>query len=238
MEYTAKFIGMEQLASDVTIFRLEKPESYEFLAGQYCFLSVPDVGLRDDRGLGRALSIASSPLEKDLLFVTKLGGSAMKRALAEMPAGTEVAVGRPIGAFTLPEDKTTPLAFLAGGIGIAPFRSLCRYSTDALTGHDITLFYSSRTPEETPFLDEFNRMSGQNSRLRTVVTMTRVDDPKRWSGLRGRLNAEMIKEGCADWERALYYIAGPPAMAEAMKQTLEALAIPPARVRIELFVGT
>jgi ferredoxin-NADP reductase len=238
MEYTAKFIGREKLAAEVTLFHIEKPEGFQFLAGQYCLVSVPDMGFQDDRGLRRPFSISSSPLEKELLFVTKLGGSALKRTMGEMAPGTTITLGQPYGFLTLPETTATPLVFLAGGVGIAPFRSLCRYATDAATGHAITLFYSSRTPEETPFLDEFTAMREQNSRLRVVATMTRLaEGPARWSGLTGRLSAAMIKGQCAAWESAEYYIAGPPVMADAMKQTLEELHIPQGRIKIELFAG-
>jgi ferredoxin-NADP reductase len=238
MDYQAKFIGREKLAAEVTVFHIEKPEGFQFLAGQYCLVSVPDMGFQDDRGLRRPFSICSSPLEKELLFVTKLGGSALKRTMTEMPPGTVITLGQPYGFFTLPEDTATPLAFLAGGVGIAPFRSLCRYATDAATGHAITLFYSSRTPEETPFLDDLTAMPEQNSRLRVVVTMTRVaEGPARWSGLTGRLSAETIKGQCAAWESAEYYIAGPPVMADAMKQTLEEMHVPQGRIKIELFAG-
>jgi ferredoxin-NADP reductase len=47
----------------------------------------------------------------------------------------------------------------------------------------------------------------------------------------------MIKRQCAAWESAEYYIAGPPVMADAMKQTLEELHIPQGRIKIELFAG-
>jgi ferredoxin-NADP reductase len=238
MNYTAKFIGREKLAAEVTLFRIEKPEGFRFLAGQYCLVSVPDIGFQDDRGLRRTFSISSSPLDKELLFVTKLSGSALKRTMAEMAPGCAVTLGQPLGALTLPENTATPLAFLAGGVGIAPFRSMCRYAADAATGHTITLFYSSRTPEETPFLDELTAMPERNSRLRVVATMTRVgEDPARWSGLTGRLSAEMIKGQCAAWESAGYYIAGPPVMADAMRQTLEEMHIPQGRIKIELFAG-
>ncbi len=238
MDYQAKFIGREKLASEVTVFHIEKPEGFRFLAGQYCLVSVPDMGFQDDRGLRRPLSISSSPLEKELLFVTKLGGSALKRTMAEMPPGTVITLGQPYGFLTLPANTATTLAFLAGGVGIAPFRSLCRYATDAATGHHITLFYSGRTPEETPFLDELTAMPEQNSRLRVVVTMTRVaEGPAKWSGLTGRLSAETIKGQCAAWESAEYYVAGPPVMADAMKQTLEEMHVPQGRIKIELFTG-
>ena len=238
MDYKAKFIGREKLAAEVTVFHIEKPDGFRFLAGQYCLISVPDMGFQDDRGLRRPFSISSSPLEKELLFVTKLGGSALKRTMAEMPPGTVITLGQPYGSLILPENTATPLAFLAGGVGITPFRSLCRYATDAATSHAITLFYSSRTPEETPFLDELQHMPEQNSRLRVVVTMTRAaEGPARWSGLTGRLSAEMIKGQCAAWESAEYYVAGPPVMADAMKQTLEEMHIPQGRIKVELFAG-
>ena len=238
MAFRAKLISRDRLAADVCVFRLEKPEGFRFLAGQYCLFSVPDMGFQDDRGLRRPFSIASSPLERELLFVTKLSGSAMKRTMAEMAPGTEVALEQAAGPLVLPERMDTPLAFLAGGIGIAPFRAMCRYATDAPTGHDITLFYSSRTPEETPFLEELRRMPSQNERLNVAVTMTRAgDDPAQWTGLTGRLNGEMIRDHCKSWERAAYYVAGPPAMADAMKQTLEAMNIPASRIKMELFAG-
>jgi len=238
MGYQVKLISRERLAAEIALFHLEKPQGLQFLAGQSCLVSVPPLGFQDDRGLRRPLSIASSPLEKELLFVTKLSESAFKRTMAEMAPGTAVTLDGPLGSLTLPEDTATPLAFLAGGIGIAPFRSMCRYATDGGTGHTITLFYSGRTPEETPFIEELQHMAEQNSRLRAVVTMTRTgENPKKWSGLTGRLTAEMIKTGCAAWESARYYIAGPPTMAEAMRQTLDAMGIPSARIKMELFGG-
>ncbi len=238
MGYNAKMIGREKLAANVAVFRLEKPQGFRFLAGQYCLLSVPDLGFRDDRGLRRPLSIASSPLERSLIFVTKLSDSAFKRTMAEMPPGTEVTLEQAAGPLVLPQHTETPLAFLAGGIGVAPFRAMCRHATDAPTGHVITLFYSSRTPEETPFLEELQRIPAQNGRLNVAITMTRAgDDPKLWTGLTGRLNAEMIKAHCKAWDKAEYYVAGPPNMADAMKQTLDAMGIPPSRIKMELFAG-
>ncbi len=229
--YEAKLIGRERMAGDVGIFRFERPTAYDYAAGQYCLLSVPPMGFQDDRGLRRAFSIASSPLEKDLLIVTKLSNSAMKQTMAEMPLGTVVTLTSAMGALVLPKETGTPLAFLAGGIGITPFRSMCRYAADARSGHTVTLFYSSKTPEETPFLEELMHIPEENKNVVVAVTMTRApEDPKAWSGPRGRLSAEMIKEHLSAWERAFYYVAGPPAMSDAMKQTLDAMNIPAERI--------
>jgi ferredoxin-NADP reductase len=238
MGYEAKSIGRQRLAGDVAVLRLEKPEGFQFTAGQWCLLTVPAMGFEDERGLRRPLSIASSPLEKELLFATKLSDSAFKRTISEMPPLTAVTLEAPRGDLVLPDETATPLVFLAGGIGITPFRSMCRYAADARTGHDITLFYSSRTPEETPFLEELQRIPEQNEDVSVVITMTRApEDPASWTGLRGRLSAETIKERCTVWEKALYFIAGPPVMADAMKQTLVTMNVPADRIKVELFAG-
>jgi ferredoxin-NADP reductase len=238
MNYTAKFVNRERIGVDLMLVRLKKPEGFEFLAGQFCSITVPDMGFNDERGLRRAFSIASSPLEKDLLFAMKMSESALKKTVAEIPPGTDVALDPPLGSLILPGDTTVPLVFLAGGVGITPFRSMMRYSADAGTGHSITLFYSSQTPEETPFLEELQQISAQNKQIAAIITMTRVgDDRSRWNGLTGRVNPEMIREGCKEWERAAYYIAGPPGMSSALNQTLQGMNISPERIKTELFAG-
>jgi ferredoxin-NADP reductase len=238
MNYNSKLIERNRIGSDVMIVRMKKPEGFEFLAGQYCAVTVPDIGFRDERGLRRIFSIASSPLEKDLLFAMKMSESALKKTLAEMSPGADLEIEKPVGSLVLPEETGVPLVFLAGGVGITPFRSMVRYSADAGTGHSITLFYSSQTPEETPFLEELQRISGQDRRIAAIITMTRVgEDRSRWSGLTGRVNPEMIREGCKEWERAAYYIAGPPGMSSALNQTLQGMNISPERIQTELFAG-
>ena len=238
MSYTAKFIDRERIGADVMVIRVKKPEGFEFLAGQYCTITVPDMGFHDERGLRRTFSIASSPIEKDLLFAMKMSESALKKTIAEMSPGADIVLEKPLGSLILPKETAVPLVFLAGGVGITPFRSMMRYATDAGTGHSITLFYSSQTPEETPFLAELQQMPAQNQQIATIITMTRVgEDRSRWSGLTARVNPEMIKEGCKNWERAAYYIAGPPGMATALNQTLQGMSISPERIKTELFGG-
>jgi ferredoxin-NADP reductase len=72
-------------------------------------------------------------------------GSAFKRSLAEAPLGTPVSIFGPVGNFTLPVAATASVVFIAGGIGITPFRSMV---LDAVRRrpHRITLIYSNRIP--------------------------------------------------------------------------------------------
>jgi ferredoxin-NADP reductase len=199
---------------------------------------LPDLGFRDEKGIREHLSIASSPTEEDLLFGTRKSESAFKRTIAALPLGAEIQVGEARGALALPEDPARPLVFLAGGVGITPFRSLLRYAADAATGHRITLFYSNRRPEETLFLDDLLAIAASHENLRVVPTMTRMAESSvPWSGLTGRLSAATIREQCPEWQSADYYIAGPPAMVETLEATLLELGIEASRMRAERFTG-
>ena len=238
MNYDTKLLDRQLIAENILAVSLEKPEHYKFRAGQFCFLNLQDIGIQDERGLRRHLSIASSPLEKELLFATKISSSAFKQTLLKMPLGDTITLEPPLGTFTLPEETANPVIFLAGGIGITPFRSMVRYIADAHTKHTVTLFYSNRVPEEAAFLDEFQSTADIHENISVIPTMTRVDSASTtWNGLTGRLNSSMIQEGCKDWRHAFYFIAGPPKMSDSMKEMLEAMDIQPDHIRVERFTG-
>jgi ferredoxin-NADP reductase len=238
MIYTAKLISSEEIAEDIMAFQFEKPEGYQFTAGQFCFLNLPDMGFHDERGLRRHLSIASSPLERELLFATKMSESAFKRTIRTMTAGMTITVEPPLGFLALPESTALPAIFLAGGIGITPFRSMIRYASGARTGHTITLFYSNRMPDEAAFLGELEGIAEVHGNIRILPTMTRMQESAvPWPGLTGRINVSMIEEHCRDWRDSVFYIAGPPAMVDSMNETLQEMHIKPDRMHIEKFSG-
>ena len=220
------------------LLRFQKPPGFNFQAGQFCFVTAPELGFHDQEGFRKPFSIASSPLEKELVFVLRLTETAFKRTLKEMPLGATVAIDSPVGLFTLPKKTGRPLVFLAGGIGVSPFRSMMKYSVDASTGHKITLLYSSRVPEEAIFLDELRNLVESDSRMAVIATMTRPDRSGHvWSGPTGRVDQAMIKKQCKDWQEALYYVSGPPAMVEDMRNLLLHMGIIQQRTKQEVWAG-
>lgn len=238
MNYAVKLISSGEIAKDIMAFQFEKPAGYQFTAGQFCFLNLPDMGFDDERGLRRHLSIASSPLENELLFATKMSESAFKKTLRAMTAGTAITIEQPMGFLSLPESTTLPAIFLAGGIGITPFRSMIRYASGARTGYTITLFYSNRTPDEAAFLGELEGIAEVYGNLRVLPTMTRIQESAvRWPGFTGRIDASMIEEHCRDWRDSVYYLAGPPVMVDSMKETLKEMHISNERMHVEKFSG-
>ncbi|MFZ5908044.1 MAG: ferredoxin--NADP reductase [Nitrospirota bacterium] len=238
MNYSVHLLGSEEIAKDTMAFRFEKPAEYRFSAGQFCFLNLPDAGFSDERGLRRHLSIASSPLENELLFATKMSASAFKQTLRVMRNSTAITIEQPLGHLALSKSTALPSIFLAGGIGITPFRSMIRYAAEAGTGHTITLFYSNRTPEEAAFLGELEGIAEAHGSIRVLPTMTRMQESSvKWTGLTGRIDAAMIETHCRDWRDSVFYTAGPPAMVDSMRETLDEMHIGKDRMHIEKFSG-
>jgi ferredoxin-NADP reductase len=232
--HVARLVYREIMAGEIMMLRFEKPGAFQFLAGQFCAMTVPDLGFHDERGLRRPFSIASSPLESELIFAARAGVSAFKRTLREMPIRSPVTIGGPFGKFVLPEETSPFIIFLAGGLGITPFRSMAHYICEAGTGHNVTLFYSSRVPEEAVFLDELQGLAESHTNVRLVATMTRPElSSGKWTGLTGRISPMMIKEGRAEWTSAIYYIVGPPAMVDETRRMLIGMNIPPDRIKLE-----
>jgi ferredoxin-NADP reductase len=238
MNYNTKLIDRKIIAEDTMSLSFAKPEGYDFRAGQYCFLKLPDKGFQDKRGLRRHLTIASSPLEKELLFATRITSSAFKKTLKELSEGETITIEKPLGSFTLPEDTSTPLVFIAGGIGITPFRSMLRYASDDKTKHTITLFYSNRVPETTAFLDELERIADSNNKIKIIPTMTNMENSKqKWDGLMGRINPLLIKNNYKAWNQAFYYIAGPPKMVDGIRDIVREMGIKKDMIHIEKLTG-
>ena len=211
-------------------------EEVDFTPGQYFFVTLPDVGHQDDKGLRRHITVVTSPNEKGILgFATRMRDSAFKRSLGELPVGTEVQVEPPRGSFALPDDTSRPLVFVAGGIGITVFRSMLRYIREERLPYRVTLIYSNRDRESTAFLDELGELESSIPGLRVVLTMT--EDPG-WDGETRRVDAAFLGDHLGDDLAAFrYYIAGPPGMVDGVAETLEASGVPEDRVVPGRFSG-
>ena len=211
-------------------------EAVDFKAGQYFFVTLPDVGHQDDKGLRRHITVVTSPNEKGVLgLATRLRDSAFKRTLSELPVGTEVEVEAPKGKFVLPEDPSRPLVFVAGGIGITVFRSMLRYIREERLPYRVTLIYSNRDRESTAFLDELRQLEEELPDLRLILTMT--EDPS-WNGETRLVDAGFFRDYLGDGPNAFtYLVAGPPAMTEAVQRALGEAGVREENVIAERFSG-
>jgi ferredoxin-NADP reductase len=211
-------------------------EGVDFTPGQYFFVTLPDVGYEDDKGLRRHITVVTSPNEKGVLgLATRMRESAFKRSLAELPVGADVEVEPPKGSFALPEDASRPLVFVAGGIGITVFRSMLRYIQEERLPYRVALIYSNRDRESTAFLDELRELEEEIPNFRLILTMTQ--DPS-WEGEARKIDAQFFEDYLEeDLNRYTFLIAGPPAMVEGMQKALGEAGVKEENVVAERYSG-
>jgi ferredoxin-NADP reductase len=216
---------------NVKSFRLEINEDINFKAGQ--FLSV---SLKTGKELTRYLSISSSPTEKGYIeFTKKITKSEFSQTLNKLSAGEWVKIRYPFGAFIF-ECEYKKIAFLSGGIGITPIRSITRYIVDKKFDTDIGIIYANRTARDIAFKKDFDMMQKEYSKLKVVHILSHPDEGGQ--GRTGHINGQIIREEIPDYIERKFYVCGPPAMVGVMVKTLlEELSFPKENIVTENFQG-
>jgi ferredoxin-NADP reductase len=227
-----------EVAERTLAFQFEKPAAFTFKPGQYINLTLLDPPETDAEGNVRTFSVASAPGEHALMVATRMRDSAFKRVAARMPTGTEVRLEGPFGNLTLHADATRPAAFLAGGIGITPFRSILVHAAKARLPHRLFLFYSNRRPEDAAFLDELQALQRENPNYTFIGTMTDMKRSQRsWLGETGRVNQTMLARFLNGVARPIFYVAGPPPMVTGLHAMLNGAGVIDGDIRTESFTG-
>lgn len=239
--YQLPFLKKEQVAKDTYSFYFDRSSvSTEFIAGQYTRMILPHEN-SDDRGDRRYFTIASSPLQKDIqMHTTKIveKRSSLKEQLFNLQPGQAVNFFGPMGNFVLPETDERPVVFLAGGIGLTPFHSMILYANAIKRQIPITLFVSFSAVEEVVFFEELQTIAAENVFIKPVYTITHPEESHvSWLGETGRISSELIKKYVADIMKPVYYLSGPPAMVEAMKEIVNSMHVPQEQIKEEKFTG-
>ncbi len=239
MKYNVKLTKKEEIAEGTMAFHFEKPEGFQFKAGQTMDLTIINPAETDDEGKMRTFSICAAPQEDFLRIATRMRDTAFKRNLKNMKLGTELEMEAPIGSFTLHNDISKPAVFLAGGIGITPFFSISKNAANQKLPHKIFLFYSNRRPEDAAFLSDLQNLEKENPNYKFIGTMTDMPNSKEeWHGETGYINKEMLVKYLGEnLEGPIYYIAGPPGMVEAMRKFLNEAGVNDDYIRTEEFSG-
>lgn len=195
-----------------------------FKPGQYFFITIPKLNYDDPRGNIRHFSIVNSPLEKGIIkMATRLREqSGFKKTLRELDKGSEVTIGSVTGDFTLPKDENKELIFIAGGIGITPFISMLNYINQKKLSTKVTLIYSNRNKESTPFFDELKKLEKKNKNIKIIFIMTQDEN---WKGEKRRIDKELIEDYVKNFENCTFYVAGPPSLNDAVLKTLKELGV-------------
>ena len=228
----------QEVAKGTMAFYFDRPATFTFKAGQFIDLSLPNLSASDPQGNTRVFTLASAPSEQQLMVATRIRNTTFKRMLREMPLETTIDIEGPFGQFTLPDKDSPTSVFLAGGIGITPFRSMLVEAAHNKLPHRLILMYSNRGPEDAAFLDELQALQQVNPNYTCIGTMTNpTAGTETWEGETGRLDQAMLRKYVKDMETAMFYVVGPPAMVKGLRKVLESVGIHKTGIRSEEFAG-
>ncbi|MFL5909914.1 MAG: FAD-binding oxidoreductase [Gaiellaceae bacterium] len=185
----------------------------------------------------RSYSIASAP-EDDRLAITvvRFDDGELSPWLVDVAgAGDGFEVRGPIGGWFVWEAALGgPLLLVGGGSGAVPLRSMLRHRAAAGSTVPTRFILSARSEEDVLYKDDLAPADG----LDVFITLTR-SAPANWSGRRGRVDRDMLRElAFAPDERPAVFVCGPTAFVESVAENLIALGHDPARVKTERFGPT
>lgn len=227
-----------QVASDIFDFIFTPGKKFSFQPGQYMEWTLAHTPF-DSRGNRRYFTIASSPTEEDITLGVRLisGGSSFKHALSHLSKNACITAGQLAGDFTLPKEKNKKLVFIAGGIGITPFRSIIQYLLDEKEKRDIILLYSAKTINDFAYKELFD-VAAQKLHIKVVYTITDQENiPSNWKGYFGRITADLISKEIPDFHERFFYLSGPNSMVESYEELLKKIGVHRNHIKKDYFPG-
>lgn len=227
-----------RMAPQIVDFVFKPTQKLAYIPGQYMEFTLAHPH-PDSRGNRRYLTLASSPTEKTVHLGVRFyeQSSSFKKALYNMNGKTQFIAAQIAGDFTLPQNPKQKLVFIAGGIGITPFRSMLKYLIDTQQRRDIILFYINRTADEIVYKDVLHAVQMKLG-IKTVYALTDTTAiPYNWPGLVGRINEEAIKGIVPDYQERTYYLSGPPEMVRANEKILKNINVKSDQIKKDFFPG-
>jgi len=211
---------------DVTSFLFSSDAPLKWQAGQFLHYSLlhPDA---DDQGIARYFTIASAPFEGHIMLTTRFArqrSSSFKRALRQLHVGAAIEVSEPEGDFVV-GDPGDEHVFIAGGIGVTPFRAILLDLDHRELPIKATLLYANRTSDFV-YKAEMDRLAARHPGL----VIRYLVSPKR-------VTQSSILAAAPELGKPTFHVSGPAPFVEAVGNMLWWLGVPDAHVKRDYFPG-
>lgn len=221
-----KLIQKKIESPDVKSFIFKPSESIIWKAGQF-FHYVLHHEPTDDRGSDRWFTISSAPFEKNIMITTRFTsnkGSSFKKKLESLKIGGSIEISDLDGDFTI-DNPAKEYVFIAGGIGITPFRSILKELYHDKRPINVILLYSNRDRNIT-YREELELIAKNNPHFKIyyIFSPEHIDEKK-------------IKKLIPNLQKPLFYVSGPEPMVESIGNLLKAMNIPGDHIKQDWFPG-
>ncbi|HEY1661181.1 MAG TPA: FAD-dependent oxidoreductase [Verrucomicrobiae bacterium] len=181
----------------------------------------------DDRGSDRWFTIASAPFERHVMITTRFArekGSTFKKNLKALKPGDTLEISGVDGDFIL-GDTRKDYVFIAGGIGITPFRSILKEAAHAGKRLRVTLLYANRNANVT-YKKELDAMAKRNPNF----IIHYLFSPER-------IDKDTVRKLAPAWKKSLFYVSGPEPMVESVGKMLQKIGVRKKHIKQDWFPG-
>ncbi len=203
----------------------EIKKSYCFQPGQFNMLSLPGIG-------EAAISISSHAADHDLLHTLKVAGD-VTTAISKMRAGDVIGVRGPFGrGWPMEEADNKNVIIIAGGVGIAPLRSVMRHLAARHRDRSgkVMIYYGAKTPKDIVYRDEFPRYRDMFS---VFLAVDKADPEEYWKGEVG-LVTRLLAKTSFDPLGTTVFICGPEVMMRATISDLLIRGVPGEKIYLSM----
>ncbi len=220
MEHTVQILHIGFVTHDVKQFVVTRPDEFEFEPGQGVELAVDEEGWRSE---GRPFTPTSLPDEPVLEFTIKIypDHEGVTRKLDTLEPGASLRMSSAFGTITY----QGPGTFIAGGAGVTPFLAILRRLHVSGELEASSLLFSNRTPADVICEKELRHRLDDRCHL----TCTGRSAPGYESR---RIDGDYLEEKLDDLDQH-FYLCGPPAMVNDVREALQALGVDPERTVLE-----
>lgn len=219
---TLTLFEKEHLVDNVWAFRFKPSEPLTWVAGQYVRVELPHDN-PDEEGTKRWFTNSAAPYEGILQITTRVTDSTFKQALFGLETGSArlQLIEAPEGDFVW-QNSELPIVFVAGGIGVTPFRSIIKQRIHDSQPVNLSLVYGSRTPE-VPFKNELTEWTNADPTLNVRYV----------SG--NPLTAGSLAAEIPTLNSSLVYLSGPEPMVESLGDDLKSHGLPESQLKQDFF---
>ena len=214
--------SISEVGPSIVDLTIATDEPCVFRPGQFAIVEGP-------QGERRCYSLAGEPGRPGIrLVVKRYEGRPVSSWMATRTVGDPITFHAPYGDVWLRE-SARPLLMVAGGSGISAILGLARHAARAARDRPLTVVYGARTRAELALLEELNGLVAEHGDAELVPVVEGGDPVDARLGL-----VTDLLEGidCAGRD---VYLAGPPAMVDAVDLVLIQRGMPRDRLFVDRF---
>lgn len=229
--FMARIVRIHAMVPDHYVFTLrflddELARSFRHKPGQFVMLSIPAAG-------EAPISISSSPTRPEVLELCVRRTGRVTNALYRLHTNDLVGVRGPYGnGYPVETMHGQDLVMAAGGLGMAPLRSLLWYALDHRDRFgEVTLMYGTKSPELMLFRDELQSLVNRSD-MSCLLTVD-ADPAGTWTNHVGVLPM-LFDHARIDASRTYAAVCGPPVVYKYVLQRLLKLGFSKDRILMSL----